>query len=325
VDGNDVLGVHEVAGEAVRRARAGTAAPDDLRGSTFTITNSERMINAMRGIEHQTGLAGQVALVTGGGRGIGRAVAATLAAAGAAVAVVARSEDQLAETVAQISRDGGHALALPVDVTDRRAIEQMATEVEQRLGPVDLLVNNAAVFSPPGPVCETDPDVWWHAVEVNLRGPYLCSRAVLPGMIARHNGRIINVSSGAGLRPIAYWTAYTMTKAALLRLSETMALETAEHGVSVFSVDPGTVRTAMSSYTLESAEGQKWSPWFRDIFDEGRDVPVERPAQLVLSIALGHADALSGRFIRVSDDMSGMLKRVGDDNSDDLYTLRLCT
>src|SRR5207253_9484209 len=123
---------------------------------------------------------------------------------------------------------------------------------------------------------ETDPDVWWHAVEVNLRGPYLCSRAVLPGMIARHNGRIINVSSGAGLRPIAYWTAYTMTKAALLRLSETMALETAEHGVGVFSVDPGTVRTSMSSYSLAPAERRKGPTWLRTIFNEGRDVAVQR-------------------------------------------------
>src|ERR1700690_360026 len=129
-------------------------------------------------------LKGQVAIVTGGGRGIGRTMAHRLAAAGAAVAVVGRSMPHLEENVLRIQRMGGQATAIVADVTDRAAIERVVYETEQRLGAVDVLVNNAAVAETAGPISNIDPDAWWREVEVNLRGPFLCARAVLPGMLA---------------------------------------------------------------------------------------------------------------------------------------------
>ena len=135
-------------------------------------------------------LDGQVALVTGGGRGIGRAIALALSLAGAAVAVCARTSSQLAETVQLIERQGGRALALPADVADRHAVEAMIEQAECALGPIDILVNDAAIAGPAGPFAETDPDAWWEVQVINLRGPVYCSRAVLPGMIRRGRGRI---------------------------------------------------------------------------------------------------------------------------------------
>ena len=120
-------------------------------------------------------LSGQVALVTGGGRGIGRAMALALAKAGAAVAVAARTEEQLAETVALVEQASGRATAVTADVTDQQAVDRMASEVEQQLGPVDLLVNNAGAGDPGGPIWEVDPDRWWRVLDVNIRGPFLCS------------------------------------------------------------------------------------------------------------------------------------------------------
>ena len=157
-------------------------------------------------------LEGQVALVTGAGRGIGRAIALALNDAGAAVAVCARSEDEVASVAGEIEGRGGRALAVRCDVTDRREVEGMVAAVEGALGLVDLLVNNAGRFGPVGPLAATDPDQWWQALEVNLRGPLYCTRAVLPGMLARGHGRIVNISSGVGL------TAIPMLSAAQPRL-----------------------------------------------------------------------------------------------------------
>ena len=268
-------------------------------------------------------LRGQVAIVTGAGRGLGRATALALARARARVGVVARSEEQLAETVRGVTEAGGEALAVVVDVCDAAAVERMAREVERTLGPVDLLVNNAGTMGPLGPIWEADPGDWWHSIEVNLRGPYLCSRALLPGMIERRHGRIINVSTSAATVAVAHMGAYVIAKTALIRFTENLAAELLNSGVSVFTISPGTVRTAMTEHVLESEAGKKWLPWFRKLFDRGRDVPAEKAAQLVVQLASGRADALSGRFINVSDDLAKLLEQLDEVKRDNLYTLRV--
>ncbi len=268
-------------------------------------------------------LKSQVAAVTGGGRGIGRATAQALAAAGATVAVMARSAHELAETVALIKQGGGRARAFPLDVTDAPGVRQAFAEIERAVGPVDLLVNNAGAQGPLGPLWECDPDDWWRAMEVNLRGPLLCAAAVLPGMVSRRRGRIINVSSGAGAFPIAHLSSYVAAKTALIRYSETLAAETRPHGIAVFSIAPGNVRTAMAEHALNSVEGKKWLPWFRRLFDEGLTVPVDRPAQFILALASGRYDTLSGRFLSVQDDLDAALKGLAEIERDDLYSLRV--
>jgi NAD(P)-dependent dehydrogenase (short-subunit alcohol dehydrogenase family) len=268
-------------------------------------------------------LAGQVAVVTGGGRGIGRAIAQALAGAGAAVAVIARSENELAETVAHITQAGGLARAFPADVTVAPAVRIAFERIAQSLGPVDLLINNAGAPGPLGPFWENDPADWWRVMDVNLRGPMLCTNAVLPEMIARRRGRIINVSSGGGNMAIAYFSGYVASKTALIRFTECVAAEAKPYGLAMFSLGPGTVRTAMSEYSLNSPEGKKWLPWFRRIFDEGLAGPAERPAQLALALASGKADALSGCFVQISDDLDSLIKSADEIGKDKLYSLRI--
>jgi len=266
---------------------------------------------------------GQVALVTGAGRGLGRAFAIGLAQAGARVAVAARSADQIAETARIVQDAGGTALAIPADVSDPSGVNALHQEVEQKLGPVDLLVNNAGAAGPFGPTWEATAQEWWTCFEVNVRGPLLCSHAVLPGMIRRGRGRVINIASGAGTRAIPYMSAYVTSKAALIRFTEVLAVETQEHGISLFAVQPGTVRTAMVQDVLDAPGSASWFPWMRQTLDEGQDVTPEPATKLVLYLASGKADALSGRFFIVPEDPAEVVERTDEVKRDDLYTLRL--
>ena len=243
-------------------------------------------------------LTGQVAVITGGSRGLGRAFAQTLTAAGARVAITARSAQELQDTAAEIAPTPGQVLALAADVTDPDATQQIVARVEQQLGAITLLINNAGVFRAFGSIGTVDPTAWWQEIEVNLRGPFLYTHAVLPAMQARHMGRIINVASGAGLGSILLASAYNVSKTALIRLSETLAQETADAGIRVFAIHPGTVRTPMNAFVHDSPEVSQQAPpiqgWFRTLYAEGRDTPIERAVALVMRLAAGDIESGSG-------------------------------
>lgn len=194
-------------------------------------------------------------------------------------------------------------LAVPADIADPAGVHALIQRVERDLGPVDLLVNNAGMPGPFGPFWETDPAEWWRNQEVNLRGPMLCCREVIPGMVARKAGRIINVASGAGSQPFPDLSAYVVSKTALIRFSEQLAFELAPHGVSVFPIQPGTVRTRMVD------QSRARLPYIQAILDRGLDVAPDVPANLVLKLASGCADALSGRLFSRKCRRSGPPRR----------------
>src|SRR5215469_320242 len=271
----------------------------------------------------QIDLHNQIAVVTGGGRGIGRAIALRLASAGAKVAVVARSENEIVETSRLIQQSGGEAKPFKGDVTNANVMSPIFAEIEHTFGPVSILVNNAGSIGPIAPFWETPIEDWWRVLDVNLRGPALCSHLVLPGMVARRHGRIINLISGGAAFSLTYFSGYITSKVALARFSEVLAAEVKPYCISVFPLAPATVRTAMSEYSLNSAEGKKWIPWFSRIFEEGLTVPVERVAETAAQLASGVADALSGRFLSVTDDLELLLKSVPQIEQDNLYSLRL--
>lgn len=267
-------------------------------------------------------VAGQVVIVTGGGGVIGRAICEAFARAGALVTVAELSTELLAGTVSRIEEDGGRALGIRVDVTDGTAVEQMVAQVERELGPVDLLVNNAGRLGAIGPLWEVDPDEWWSACEVNLRGVMLCARAVLRGMVARRRGRIINLSSGSVLEPIANFSAYPVSKTAVTRLTEHLAADCREYGLSIFAIRPGSVDSPMARQTWESPAGQKWTGHFREMYSSGA-VPPELAARLCLELASGKADRLSGCYIELTDDLDELVGRADEIAAGGLHTLRI--
>ena len=267
-----------------------------------------------------TNLHEQVAVVTGAGRGIGRTIALGFAEAGWKVALLARTSADLNETAALIEKSGGRARPFILDVTNEPAVRIIMDGIECELGPIHVLVNNAGQLGRIGPFVESDPAEWWGVLDTNLRGTMLCTRAVLPHMILRRQGRIINIASSS--LPLPYLSAYVTSKTALLRFTETIAAEVREYGVSLFAVGPGTTRTAMSEHSLYSEEGRRWIPWFGRIFEEKLDVPIERPAQLVVDLASGRADALSGRFLTIFDDLGALLSHLQTIESENLYSLR---
>jgi NADP-dependent 3-hydroxy acid dehydrogenase YdfG len=190
-------------------------------------------------------LAGQVAIVTGAGRGIGRAVAVALAAEGAAVALAARSRQQIAAVAAEIRQAGGRALAVPTDVTQDAAVEALVEQVVGELGGrLDLLVTAAGVATF-GPVAGTKPADWDAMLAVNLRATMVTCRAVLPPMVRQRRGTILNIASVAAVRVIPGAAAYSATKAAVVAFSRVLAEEVRHEGVRVGVVLPGAVDTPL--------------------------------------------------------------------------------
>jgi NAD(P)-dependent dehydrogenase (short-subunit alcohol dehydrogenase family) len=249
-----------------------------------------------------------VALVTGAGRGIGASIARELADAGMRVAATARTQSEVEAVAAEV---GG--LALVGDVSRREDVDAWVGSVEQELGPIELLVNCAGIAGTGKPFLEESPEEWWHVFEVNVLGAYLCCRTVAPLMQGRGRGRIVNVGSGGSYLPVtspssALGSSYGPSKAALGRFSELLAVTLREHGIAVFLISPGLVRTAMTESFGDDA------PW----------TPPELAPQLVRVLASGRADALAGRYIHAEhDDVEDLIRRAHEIAENDLNAIRL--
>jgi len=246
-------------------------------------------------------LAHKVAIITGAGRGIGKATAHLFAAAGAAVVLAARNAPEIQLVAESIKANGGQALAIPTDITDPAAIDQLIILTLRAFKHIDILVNNAAVITPIGKVWEVSHVEWQALITVNVIGPYLCCRAALPHMLDRGDGVIINVTSGAAAKNIAGWSAYCASKSALDRFTGVLAEEVAHTGIVVNGMDPGPTRTDMqaqaqrnhrTAFPAVKQPGEQ--PERKRLFQP------EEAAQLNLWLASGRA--ASGRIFALPDE-----------------------
>ncbi len=257
-----------------------------------------------------TRLSNTVAIVTGGGRGIGREIALQQAREGAKVAVLARTATEIEETASLIEGEGGQAIAVSTDIIDLAAVEKAFARVATELGPVDILINNHGSFQGFGPIWDCDPHVWWRDVEINLRGTFNTCRTVAPTMLARRSGRIVNVVGGGTGNSFPHGSGYASSKAAIMRLTECLNDTTIGHGVRAFAVDPGLVRTAMTELQLSSEAGKTYLPGIQKLFDDGVNIEPSRAALLIADIAVGRFDALAGRLLRGVDDRDALAEEM---------------
>ncbi|HTC53832.1 MAG TPA: SDR family oxidoreductase [Steroidobacteraceae bacterium] len=258
-------------------------------------------------------LKGQVAIVTGAGRGFGRAIAMRYAGEGAAVTVTSRSAAELESAIEDIGRIGGRAIAVQGDVTNPEDVDRVVATTEQQLGPVSILVSNAGVPGPFGPVWSVNPEQWVAAQYVHIRAPFYYMQRVMPGMTQRRAGTVILVSAIASRIVAPYLSAYCLGKIAQTRLAAVAAAEAREFGVNVYSIDPGFVYTGMAEDTANHPDAQRWLPGMVDRLRSVRESPhrnadLVRCAQRCLDLASGRYGALSGRYLELGDDLDAALR-----------------
>ena len=253
----------------------------------------------------------KIALVTGGGRGIGRAIATRLAADGHAVAVASRSRGQLDQVVGEIVAAGGTALALTCDVTRQEDVTRTVEAVRRQLGEVSLLVNNAGVSGPLGPVGVVDPQAWWAAQAVHVLGSLLFMTAIVPRMADQGGGRVINICSVAGVIIANNFSSYAVAKSTLIRLSEHVAAERRDQNIQVFPIQPGTILTDMARDTVAKPDAARWAAPLVDMLQQITPAQSEQTTRkmqdFVSDLARGRFDALSGRFLDVDQDHTALL------------------
>ncbi|MGZ3145563.1 SDR family NAD(P)-dependent oxidoreductase [Lentzea chajnantorensis] len=260
-------------------------------------------------------MTGTTVLLTGATGGLGRLFAESMASAGANLVLTGRDGAALAEVAESARSLGAEVVFDTADIMDEAGVAGVVKQAVDTFGSVDVLVNNAGIAGPIGPLWETDEDEWWRGMEVNLRGTLKVCRAVLPGMVERGSGRIVNIVSSAGRHRWPSASSYSVSKAAMIKVADNLAPELLGTGVSVFSYHPGLVDLGITKQALDlEPTGDKWGDrmqeWLSEQREQGRFATPERAAEVLMELASGKADPLSGRYLTPEDDVESMLERM---------------
>ncbi len=276
-------------------------------------------------------LSGRSAVVTGANQGLGLAIAKALVEAGAGVMLCARDGSRLETAraeVAALASPGQHVLAMPADVSRPQDVEALAASALRVFPDLQILVNNAGVYGPMGPIEEVDWDAWVRAIEINVFGSILMCRAFLPHFKRRRYGKIVQLSGGGATNPLPRLSSYAASKAAIVRFAESLALEVKDEGIDVNAVAPGALNTRMMDELLAAGPaivGEAFFTRMKRIADEG-GTPLEVGASLTVFLASGESDGITGRLLSaVWDPWKDLPAHRADLDRTDVYTLRRVT
>ena len=270
-------------------------------------------------------LENRVALVTGAGRGIGRAIALAYAKEGAKLVLASRSVDELKESAKKIEDLGAEACVFSVDVTSQSDVEGMVRQTLEWFSSIDILVNNAGIAGPIGALQYNDVSGWVRTIQVNLIGTYFCCRSVIPAMLKQGRGKIINLSGSGSTSAPYHLSAYGSSKAAIIRLTEILSLELAHANVQVNALGPGSINTRMWEQIRDDAlaVGDSQLYEFGQRVTSGGGASIDKAAELAVWLASDASANLSGRLIHaVTDDFASLAKKIPEVMSSDAFTLR---
>lgn len=269
-------------------------------------------------------LKGKTTIITGGSRGIGKGVASAFAKEGAYLILSSRTVSELEAAKGELESYGTRIEIFPADVSHPKEAANLVDFALEKFGSIDILVNCAGIYGPIGFVTDIDTEKWIEAIHINLYGTFLCIKAVLPTMIKNKRGKIINLSGGGAVSPLPRFSAYSASKAAVVRLTETLAEEVKEYNIDINAIAPGAVNTRLLDEVLEAGEAAGKNFITRAIKQKQEGgVPPEKVAELAVFLASPQSDGLTGRLISLLwDNWREIPQHLDKIMSSDIYTLR---
>lgn len=268
-------------------------------------------------------LKDKVAIITGASRGIGKNIAKKIAKEGAEVVLVSRSKKELERTLEEIKQEGGKGILIPTDISKKQDVSNLLKQVIENYSKVDILVNSTAIITPIGPLNKINIEEWENTIKNNLFGTLYCIKQTMSHMIERNYGKIVNLSGGGAFKPFPNFSAYAVSKAAIIRLTETVAEELRDYNITINAISPGAIKTQMTSIVLEnkSEAGEEYYN-AKKVFDTG-GASLKKVEDLALFLVSDESKGLSGKTISaVWDDLDYIKNNISKVQQSDRFTLR---